>query len=76
MAQTAHIVGNVEYRVGDGPVAEIPEGPVEVTITEADVTLSWVDEDAHGLAAIPIDDFHRFVKEGKIKLDGPEKIES
>lgn len=76
MAQTARIVGKVEYRVGDGPVAEIREGKVDVTITEADVTLSWSDEDVHGLAAIPLDDFRRFVDEGKIKLDGPEKIES
>lgn len=76
MAQTAHIIGKVEYRAGDGPVAEIPEGPVEATITEVDVTLSWLEDEAHGLAAIPLGDFHRFVNEGKIKLDGPEKIES
>ena len=76
MAQTAHIVGKVEYRVGDGPVAEIPEGKVEVTITDADVTLSWQEEDVSGLTAIPIGDFRRFVEEGKIRLDGPEQIES
>lgn len=76
MAQTATIVGTVEYREGDGPAAEIPEGPVEVAITEADVTLSWVVEDTRGSAALPVSDFHRYVDEGKIKLDGPELIES
>lgn len=71
MEHTAMIVGTVEYRVGDGPTAVIRRGPVEVTICSLDATLSWVEEEVHGCAAIPIGDFNRYVKEGKIQLHGP-----
>lgn len=76
MAQTARIVGKVEYRGGDGPVVEIREGPVEVSLSESDATLSWVEEEVHGSAAMPIGDFQRYVKEGKIQLDGPVQVET
>lgn len=76
MAQTARIEGKVEYRGGDGPAVEIREGPVEVSLSATDATLSWVEEDAHGSAAMPIGDFQRYVKEGKIKLDGPLQVEA
>lgn len=76
MAQIAHIVGKVEYRGGDGPAVEIREGPVEVSVSINDATLSWVEEEVHGSAAMPIGDFRRYVKEGKIKLDGPVQVEA
>jgi len=76
MAQTARIVGKVEYRGGDGPAVEIREGPVEVSLSATDATLSWIEEDVHGSAAMPVGDFRRFVQEGKIKLDGELKAES
>lgn len=76
MAQSAQIVGKVEYRGGDGPPVEIREGPVEVSLSSADATLSWVEEESHGSAAMPIGDFRRYVKEGKIKLDGPVLAEA
>jgi hypothetical protein len=76
MAQTARIEGKVEYRGGDGPAVEIREGPVEVSLSATDATLSWVEEEAHGSAAMPIGDFRRYVKEGKIKLDGPLQVEA
>lgn len=69
MAQTARIVGKVEYREGDGTNIAIRPGPVEVTLSETDATLSWVDEEAHGSAAMPLTDFKRHVKEGNIRLD-------
>ena len=69
MTQTARVVETIEYREGDGPAMEIREGPVEVSITELDVTLSWVEGDTHGSAAIPTDDFQRFLDEGKLVLD-------
>ncbi len=43
MAQTAHIVGKVEYREGDGPNIVIRPGPVKVETGLNDATLSWVD---------------------------------
>jgi len=76
MAQTARIVGTVEYRGGDGPATEIREGPVEVSLSATDATLSWIEDDVHGSAAMPIGDFRRFVQEGKIKLDGELKAEA
>jgi hypothetical protein len=76
MSQTARIEGKVEYRGGDGPAVEIREGPVEVSISSTDATLSWIEEEAHGSAAMPIGDFRRYVKEGKIRLDGPVQVEA
>ena len=76
MAQTARIEGKVEYRGGDGPAVEIREGTVEVSLSATDATLSWVEEEAHGSAAMPIGDFRRYVMEGKVKLDGPLQVEA
>ncbi len=67
-AQTAHIVGKVEYREGDGPNIVIRPGPIKVETGHNDVTLSWVDEETRGSTAIPLTDFKRYVSEGKIKL--------
>ena len=69
MAQTAHIVGKVEYRSGDGPNVEIRPGPVDVSTGIDDATLSWTDEETHGSAAIPLADYKRYVAEGLIQLD-------
>lgn len=69
MAQTARIVGKVEYREGDGPNIAIRPGPVEVAQGLNDVTLSWVDEETHGVAAMPLADFKRYVAEGQIRLE-------
>ncbi|WP_226491316.1 hypothetical protein [Hydrogenophaga taeniospiralis] len=69
MTQTARIVGTVEYREGDGPNIVIRRGPVAVEMGDNDVTLSWVDEDTHGAAAMPLVDFRRYVAEGTIVLD-------
>lgn len=66
--QSAHIVGKVEYREGDGPNIVIRPGPVKVETGLNDVTLSWVDEDVRGAAAMPLTDFKRYVKEGAIEL--------
>lgn len=76
MSQTAHIIGEVEYRIGDGPPVVIREGPMEISLSDSDATLSWVEEKAHGSTAMPIGDFHRYVAEGKIKLDGPIQAEA
>jgi hypothetical protein len=54
---------------------EISEGPVEVSLSSTDATLRWIEEEVHGSAAMPVGDFHRFVREGAIKLDGPLRVE-
>lgn len=68
MAQTAHIVGKVEYREGDGPNIVIRPGPVEVETGLDDVTLSWEEEEARSSTAMPLADFQRYVAEGKIRV--------
>jgi hypothetical protein len=70
MAHTAHIVGKVEFREGDGPNMVIRPGPVSVETGLIDATLSWEDEETHNSAAMPLVDFTRYIDEGKITLAG------
>ncbi|HLL19008.1 MAG TPA: hypothetical protein VK439_09505 [Rubrivivax sp.] len=67
-SQTAQIVGKVEYREGDGPKIAIRPGPIEVSLTSNDATLSWTDEDTRGSTAIPLTEFKRFCSEGAIVM--------
>jgi hypothetical protein len=76
MTQTARILSAIEYREGDGAALEIREGPVELEITEIDVTISWSDEDTHSATAIPMGDFQRHVTAGRIELDAPEAVQA
>ena len=76
MTQTAHILSAIEYREGDGAALEIRKGPVELEITEIDVTLSWTDGETHSATAIPLGDFERYVSEGKIELEDSEEAEA
>ena len=66
--QHARIVGKVEYREGDGPNIVIRPGPVKVETGLNDATLSWVDEETRGSAAMPLTDFKRYVTKGAIAL--------
>lgn len=66
--QTGFIVGKVEFRPGDGALMRIPQGPVEIETTKLEATLSWVDGETHGAAAIPLADFKRYVTNGVIAL--------
>jgi hypothetical protein len=68
MIQQARVTGPVEYRQGDGITATIRPGPVEIETTLTDATLSWTDGDTHGAAAIPLQDFRRYVSKGAIEL--------
>lgn len=68
MKQTAQIVGEVEFRSGDGPKGTIRRGSAEIETTKTDVTLSWVDGETHGVAAMPLTDFQRYVAAGAIRL--------
>lgn len=69
--QQGTIQGEVTYREGDGMPIAIPHGPVELTHSHDSVTLSWTaDNNAAGVAAIPRDEFDRFVREGQIQVEG------
>ncbi len=69
MTQNAQIVGDVEFRTGDGPKMPIPAGPVEVETTATDATLSWADGDSRGAATLPITEYRRYVSEGAIRVN-------
>ncbi|WP_066151984.1 hypothetical protein [Hydrogenophaga pseudoflava] len=66
--QTGFIVGKVEFRPGDGALMRIPKGPVEIETTKLEATLSWVEGETHGAAAMPLADFKRYVTQGAIAL--------
>lgn len=68
MTQHATITGHVTYTPGDGAPLTIPQGPVDLDFAPDSVTLSWTaDNEAVGLAAIPRDEYERYVREGKIR---------
>lgn len=71
MTQFATIHGHVTYTPGDGVPIRIPEGRVEVDLAAPDsATLSWdAGNNVAGLTAIPIDEYERYVREGKIRLE-------
>jgi hypothetical protein len=66
MTRGAQVTGKVEYREGDGTNIAIRPGPVEVHTTPNDATLSWVDGETRGSAAMPIGDFQTYVAKGLI----------
>jgi len=69
VSRRAHITGLVEYREGDGPAILIRQGPCEVQQTALDATISWIDGDSHGSAAMPIADFDRHLQSHAIRFD-------
>jgi hypothetical protein len=68
MSALAQVRGQVEYRLGDGPLQCVPQGDVEVDQGGNDVTLSWDDGPARQSAAIPASDFARYVESNAIVL--------
>lgn len=69
MTQQARVRGEVCFRVGDGVMLPIPDGPVEVDLTEESATLGWTEiNGSAGSTAITRDEYDRYVKEGKIRL--------
>jgi glutathione S-transferase len=67
---TAQIVGEVDYREGEGILLKIPVGKVEIEMTSEDITFGWVEGNFHAVAAIPFANFCRYVSDGAIKLLG------
>ena len=69
MSQHGIIRGEVSFRAGDGPLIPIPDGPVDMELAPDSVTFSWLEADGtHESAAIPRDEYERYLKEGRIKL--------
>lgn len=65
----AEVVGTVEYSEGDGAALEVRRGLVEIEISRQDTVLSWQDENYSAQAAIPFQNFSRYVNDGAIRLD-------
>lgn len=68
-AMTLHatIHEHVTYRPGEGPLIEIPPGPVEIDLSVDSATLSWTETNGErGLTAIPLVDYKEFVKKKQI----------
>lgn len=71
MSQQALIRGEVCFRAGDGVLVPIPDGPVSIDLADDSVTLGWEEEPGNAMsAALTRDEFDRYVKEGKIRIDG------
>lgn len=63
------VVGTVAYSEGDGPALEVRRGLVEIEVARMDTVFSWQDENYRGQAAIPFQNFSRYVCDGAIRLD-------
>ncbi len=70
MKKQARITGTVEYREGDGANMTIRPGPCEVDETALDATISWIDGESHGSAAIPIANYRQYLASGAIQIGG------
>jgi hypothetical protein len=71
MTQHAMIRGEVSFRAGDGMLMPIPDGPVDIELTDDSATLAWGDTEGNtGSAAITRDEYERYVQEGKIRIQG------
>lgn len=71
-ARPALITGVVQYREGDGANITIRPGPCTVTETAMDATISWVDGDSRGAAAMPLADFRRLLARKAIRFLEPD----
>ena len=67
--QPAHIIAQVDYRAGDGPLRTIPRGIVEVETSAMDAVLTWKDGQAHAVAAMPVANFCQYVADGAIIVE-------
>ena len=65
----AIIRGEVSFRIGDGVMLPVPDGPVDIELGDDSVVLGWAEADgSRGSAAIPRDEYDRYLAEGKIRL--------
>ena len=66
MSDQAQVKGLVQYRAGDGPLLDIPQGPIEVELAADSAVVSWTHGDELLNTAIPLQDYERYVTEGAI----------
>lgn len=63
------ITGHVPYSLGDGVEQVIPIGPCDIDSTSQDATLSWVEGETTGLAALPVDVYTVYLTDGRIVVE-------
>lgn len=68
MSHQALVIGTVEYRLGEGPKCLVPKGPVEIELSDLDVTLSWETDETRQSGSMPKADFGRYLAEKDIEL--------
>lgn len=65
----ARIQGKVQHRVGDGPLAEIPQGQqVQVDVALASMVVSWTSEGQPVTVTLAREEFLYYVDEGSIAI--------
>jgi hypothetical protein len=69
MSQQATIREEVAFRAGDGMMVPIPPGPVEIDVADDSVTIGWTDQGSPGSTAITRDEYERYLREGKIRVE-------
>jgi len=62
------IVGNVEFRAGDGPQLKIPEGDCQILMADDSVVLTWTENGQSLTAAIPKIEFDRYIQDKAVVL--------
>jgi 2-methylisocitrate lyase-like PEP mutase family enzyme len=67
--QSAHIIGEVDFRQGDGPLRTIPRGIVQVETTATDAVFTWQDDQTHAVAAMPVANFCQYIADGVIVVN-------
>ncbi|RZI54411.1 MAG: hypothetical protein EOP12_03015 [Pseudomonas sp.] len=70
MSNEAQVTGLVQYRAGDGPLLDIPQGPIEVELAADSAVVTWTHEDESLNTAIPLQDYEKYVAEGAIVKNG------
>ena len=65
----ATVTGNVQHRVGDGPLEDIPRGTrVQVATAIGSYVLSWTQEDQPITVALAKREFELYVDTGEIEV--------
>jgi hypothetical protein len=69
MTQQATIRGEVSFRAGDGVLMPIPAGPISIDLADDSAVLGWEEGEGNAVsAALTLDEYERYLKEGKIRI--------
>ena len=69
MSSNVIVIGEVNYREGDGPMMPIRRGLCEIEETDLEVVFGWQDGNNRLSTVIPRDEFERLIKIGAIRRE-------